>query len=186
MKLVVIIGAQAVGKMTVGQELQKLTGLRLFHNHMTIELVRNFFDYSTPEGKRLVQLFRREIFEAVSKSDLPGLIFTYVCPFNVPSYVEYLENLCALFESRGADSYIVELFAPVEIRLERNVTPNRLAEKPSKRDTAWTQRDIISSMEKYRLVSEPGEITMKNYLRIDNSNLSPEEAAQIISDFISK
>lgn len=34
MKLVFLIGNGAVGKMTVGQELMKLTGLRLFHNHI--------------------------------------------------------------------------------------------------------------------------------------------------------
>ena len=39
MKLVLIFGPQAVGKMTVGQELAKKTGLKLFHNHMTIELL---------------------------------------------------------------------------------------------------------------------------------------------------
>ena len=39
MKLVFLIGSGAVGKMTVGQELMKRTGLRLFHNHMTIEPV---------------------------------------------------------------------------------------------------------------------------------------------------
>ena len=38
-KLVLIIGAGAVGKMTVGQELMKITNLRLFHNHMMIEPV---------------------------------------------------------------------------------------------------------------------------------------------------
>ena len=48
MKLVLIIGAGAVGKMTVGQELMKITDLRLFHNHMMIEPVKinihkNFF-----------------------------------------------------------------------------------------------------------------------------------------------
>lgn len=42
MKLVLIFGPQAVGKMTVGQELAKITGLKLFHNHMTIDLVSNF------------------------------------------------------------------------------------------------------------------------------------------------
>ncbi len=35
MKLVFMIGDAAVGKMTVGQELMKRTGLRLFHNHKT-------------------------------------------------------------------------------------------------------------------------------------------------------
>lgn len=38
-KLVLIVGAGAVGKMTVGQELMKITNLRLFHNHMMIEPV---------------------------------------------------------------------------------------------------------------------------------------------------
>ena len=51
MKLILIFGPQAVGKMTVGQELATLTGLKLFHNHMTIDLVSPIFDYSTTEAK---------------------------------------------------------------------------------------------------------------------------------------
>ncbi len=43
MKLVLIIGSGAVGKMTVGQELMKITDLRLFHNHMMIEPVLDVF-----------------------------------------------------------------------------------------------------------------------------------------------
>ena len=43
MKLIFLIGDAAVGKMTVGQELMKITDLRLFHNHMTIELVIEIF-----------------------------------------------------------------------------------------------------------------------------------------------
>ena len=42
MKFVVIFGPQAVGKMTVGQEIEKITGLKLLHNHMTIELLEPF------------------------------------------------------------------------------------------------------------------------------------------------
>jgi shikimate kinase len=43
MKLVILFGPPAVGKMTVGQQLANLTGFKLFHNHMTIELALNFF-----------------------------------------------------------------------------------------------------------------------------------------------
>ena len=35
MKFVIIFGPPAVGKMTVGYELAKFTGLKVFHNHMT-------------------------------------------------------------------------------------------------------------------------------------------------------
>ena len=62
MKFVMIIGPQAVGKMTVGQELAKITGLKLFHNHMTIELVTPFFNYSSEQGKKLVHSFRMQIY----------------------------------------------------------------------------------------------------------------------------
>ena len=39
MDLIVLIGSGAVGKMTTGQELMKITDFRLFHNHMMIEPV---------------------------------------------------------------------------------------------------------------------------------------------------
>lgn len=76
MKFVIIFGPPAVGKMTVGYELAKLTGLKLFHNHMTIDLVLNFFEFGAPQFQTLVGEFRRRIFEEVAASDLHGLIFT--------------------------------------------------------------------------------------------------------------
>lgn len=43
MKLVFLFGPQAVGKMTIGHELEKITQLKLLHNHMTIDLLHPFF-----------------------------------------------------------------------------------------------------------------------------------------------
>ena len=43
MKRLFLIGDTAVGKMTVGQKLMIITGLRLFHDHMTIEPVIEIF-----------------------------------------------------------------------------------------------------------------------------------------------
>ena len=182
MKLVVILGPQAVGKMTVGQELQRITELKLFHNHMTIDLVANFFAYSSAEGRRLVQLFRQEIFTAVAKSDLYGMIFTYVCDFNDSEDWEYLENLYEPFRKNDAELYFIELEACMEIRLERNKTPNRLKHKPTKKDLAFTERDIKESTINYRLNSEEGEIKNENYLRINNTDLFPDKVAAIIKD----
>ncbi|WP_449537687.1 AAA family ATPase [Ferdinandcohnia sp. Marseille-Q9671] len=182
MKLVLLFGPQAVGKMTVGQELTKLTDLKLFHNHMTIDLVSHFFDYGTDEGKRLVKLFRQEIFEEVSKSDLYGMIFTFVWMFNLKSDWDYVAELAELFESRGATVYYVELEADLDERLERNKTPNRLEHKPKKRDIEWSENDIKQTMEKHRLNSVEGEIPFQNYLKINNTNLSAEEVAIMIKD----
>lgn len=182
MKFVLLFGPQAVGKMTVGQELEKITGLKLFHNHMTIELVSPFFSYGTETGKRLVGLFRQEIFEAVSKSDLEGIIFTYVWAFNDQNDWDYVDRVCELFEARGATTYFVELEADFEERIERNKTPHRLQQKPTKRNIERSERDLRSTMEKYRLNSDAGEIKKENYIRINNTKLSPEETAKIIKE----
>ena len=49
-KFVLIFGPQAVGKMTVGQELAKMTDLKLFHNHMTIDLLEPLYGFSSKCG----------------------------------------------------------------------------------------------------------------------------------------
>ncbi|MEL6142999.1 MAG: hypothetical protein AAFU67_15430, partial [Bacteroidota bacterium] len=64
--------------MTVGQELAKITGLKLLHNHISLELANRFFPWSTPEFNRIDRLIRFGIFREVAASDLPGLIFTFV------------------------------------------------------------------------------------------------------------
>lgn len=128
-----IFGPQAVGKMTVGQELAKITDLKLFHNHMTIDLLESLFGFN-PEMWRLVNLFRKEIFEAAAKSDLEGLIFTYVWGFDLQSDWDYVNQVCEIFESKGGTVYFVELEADLEERLNRNKSPHRLEHKPTKRN----------------------------------------------------
>lgn len=183
MKLVTIIGPQAVGKMTVGQELAKITGLKLFHNHMTIELVSPFFDYGSEEGKRLVHSFRMQLFEAMAKSNQEGLIFTFIWAFDEGKKEEdYYYKIRNIFEKQGAEIYLVELEANLEERIKRNETVNRLTHKPTKRNLEWSRKEIIEGVEKHRLNSYPGEIKEKNYLRIDNTNLPPEEVAKIIKE----
>ncbi|MEK5530406.1 shikimate kinase [Viridibacillus sp. FSL H7-0596] len=180
MKFVVLFGPQAVGKMTVGQELEKITELKLFHNHMTIELVNPFFEYGTKEGNRLVSLFRQEIFEEVSKSNLYGLIFTYVWAFDLQADWDYVNEISNIFESKGGTVYFVELEADFEERIDRNQSPNRLEHKPTKRNIENSESDLKRTFAKYRLNSQEGEIKKENYIKINNTNLNPVEVAKII------
>ena len=72
MNLIVLIGSGAVGKMTVGQELMKITNYRLFHNHHMIEPVIEIF------GKfdgALVTKLREDVFDAFLRTDYTGMIF---------------------------------------------------------------------------------------------------------------
>ncbi len=66
MKLLFLFGNAAVGKMTVGQELMKITNLRLFHNHMAIEPVLEIFGTYDPD---IIKLFRDVVFHNFAKSN---------------------------------------------------------------------------------------------------------------------
>lgn len=179
MKLVFLIGNAAVGKMTVGQELTKITDLRLFHNHMTIEPVLDIFGYFN--GKAITRM-RDIIFEEFADSEHYGLIFTYMWAFNQQSDWDYVGHVCDIFRKHNADIYYVELVASKEIRLQRNVTENRLKNKSSKRDIEMSNQRVMNDDAKYRCVSNEGEIPFDNYIKIDNSNLSADVVAKMIKE----
>lgn len=183
-KLVILLGPHAVGKMTVGQELSKLTGLRLFHNHMSIELARKLFDHSEKEWGILNGTIRQTVFELFAKGDFPGLIFTYMCAFDLQSELEYLQGIIDLFKANGADCFVVELCADFNVRLVRNKSENRLLHKESKRNLEWSEAEMRRTSEKYRLNSYEGEkLPFENYMKLDNTDLPPEEAARKIMEY---
>lgn len=116
MKLLFIIGDAAVGKMTVGQELMKITDLRLFHNHMTIEPVIEIF--GRYDGKTISEI-RDTIFKNYAASDNYGMIFTMMMDFDMPSEWEYLEHVKGIFEPYVADFYYVELDCSARNKTEK-------------------------------------------------------------------
>lgn len=182
MKLVLIFGSAAVGKMTVGQELMKRTGLRLFHNHMTIEPVLEIFgSFET----KTIQRLREVIFEEFAESGQKGMIFTFMWAFNQQEDWDFIARIRQIFEERNpaTEFYYVELVADQQVRLQRNATPNRLANKASKRDLAASNARLLREDEAYRLESLPGELLFENYLKIDNTNLLAEDAARQIQEY---
>ncbi len=165
--------------MTVGQELAKITEMRLFHNHMTIEPVLEVFgryDF------KVIDRLRNVFFEEFAESDNYGMIFTFMWAFDSEDNWEYVRKICGLFEQKNAGIYYAELFAPQEIRLKRNITENRLSNKPSKRNLDASEWNLLQMDKEGRYVSNDGEITFKNYIKIDNSKLSPEICAKMIKE----
>jgi chloramphenicol 3-O-phosphotransferase len=102
--------------------------------------------------------------------------------FDHQSNWDYIESLVDIFKREGADIYYVELVAPQEIRLERNKTENRQRNKASKKNVEFSASLILNEDANYRLVSNDGEIPFDNYIKIDNSNLSPDNVAKMIKE----
>ena len=181
--LVWLCGPPAVGKMAVGLELSQLTGIPLFHNHVSIEAVLPVFEYGTPPFNRLVGAFRDQMFVEAAASDLPGLIFTMMWAFDLPSDLQFVEKQKSVFESRGGRTVFVELQADLETRIARNESQLRLSSKPSKRDIAASRERMIAADSRYQLDSK-GAFPFVDHLRIDNTDLAPWDVAeQIVSHF---
>ena len=182
MKLLIILGNTSVGKMTVGQEVVKITDFRLFHNHVMIEPILDIFGGFNND---VIVKLRDVVFQEFAKSDLYGLIFTYMWDFDEKAEWasrKQIDRVCEIFEQVNAEIYVVELVASQEVRLQRNSTENRLRNKASKLDIERSNKMLINDDVDYRCESHDGELSFANYIKIDNSNLPPETVAKMIKE----
>ena len=177
--LIVVAGPQAVGKMTVAEAIKEKLGYSIMVNHDSIEVSKKIFDNNIEASRELNKLIRKNVFQIAIKNNV-NLIFTFVVAFDMQEDIDYLNKLKEMFEASGGNFYFVELEADLETRLDRNKTPHRLEEKKSKRDVEWSEKDLLETMEKYRLNSNEDEKLFENQIKINNSNLKPDEVANIV------
>lgn len=174
--LIIVCGPQAVGKMVVAESLRDKLKYNLMINHDSIEVSDRIFGFATPAQKEFNRFFREKAFELAIKYNV-DLIFTYVCAFEMQEERDYLTGLHDLFVNNGGGFYFVELSADLEARLSRNETPYRLERKASKKDLVWSRDNLLRDAENHRLNSEKDEFWFENHLKIDNTNLSPDQVA---------
>jgi hypothetical protein len=185
MRLLVLLGPPAVGKMTIGRAITERSAYRLFHNHHSIEMLLDVFDYGTPPFATLNTEIRRRVIEEGARAG-SDLVFTFVCAMELQEDADYLRRLIAPYAESGGDVAFVELLAGLETRLERNRTELRLAEKKSKRDVEWSDANV-RELEQHRMTSDPsvdgpGERLLAEHrtLRLDTTARTPGESADVI------
>jgi len=76
MQLIFIHGPAACGKLTVATELAAITGLRLFHNHLTVDLVAALFEFGSEPFVRLRESIWLDAFREAGEADR-SLVFTF-------------------------------------------------------------------------------------------------------------
>jgi len=177
--LVIICGPQAVGKMTVAESLRDKIKYNLMMNHDSIEVSDKIFGFATLAQKEFNAIFREKAFETAVKHGV-DMLFTYVCAFEMQEEREYLCGLADLFQKSGGEFYFVELSADLETRLKRNETPHRMERKASKRDVAWSKSNLLNDMKKHKLNTDNDEFWFENHIKIDNTDLTPDEVADMI------
>jgi adenylate kinase family enzyme len=169
MKLIIIYGPPAAGKLTVARELERIIDARVFHNHQTIDLARAIMTQEQADRSRLVTRLRRTVFEAAATADA-SLIFTVVYEHGVDD--DFIDNLIEPVIEGGGEVLFV-LLSPRRQELETRVKA--------------VSRRSFSKIQDVKVLAQvlgdhemTKEMSGKQTLRIDNSELSAADAAALI------
>lgn len=172
MQFVLLYGRPAVGELTVGRELARLTGYRLFDNHLIVDAALAVYDFGTPQFIALREALWRAAFTEIAKDQaLPGLIFTFNPEQTVPQ--RFVDDLFALFTVAGVETRCVELTAPEDVIEQRLENADR------------RQKGKLIDLELYRQLRADGTfatpVITHNRLVIDTADVTAEEAARKIA-----
>ena len=176
-----IIGAPASGKMTIGQELSRLTASTLFYNHQAIDFALEIYQDYTEEMWEFVRGMTFSFLGASARNQR-SVILTDVIDFSNQYQLMYLKQIQDLLDNFHQEILFVELETSLEERLRRNRTENRLKHKPLKRHIEISEREILETTETLQLNSQHQPNELHHYLKINNTNLSAEEVAKQIQD----
>ena len=171
MNLVFLHGPPAVGKLTVARELSRLTGFRLFHNHLTVDLVSSLFSF----GSEPFILLREQIWLAAfaeAARQQVSLIFT----FNPERTVRerFVQDTIDTVENAGGKVIFVELTC-AEKELERRIE-----------DASRREFGKLASVEQYRSLRGSGAFQfpkLPSGLTLDTTQL-PAESARLIGEYV--
>ncbi|HEX6956965.1 MAG TPA: AAA family ATPase [Ferrovibrio sp.] len=171
MQLVFLYGKPATGKLTVARELAGLTGYKLFHNHLTVDLLLSVFEFGSTPFVALREEIWLSVFARAAKERLHGLIFTFAPETTVrPTFIE--RALDIVFAA-GSRIRFVELTCPMEEVYRRIDSQSR------------RQSGKLTSHEVYERLEKAGVFATshmpKAEVTIDTGTLSPRDAAQKIA-----
>lgn len=171
MKLVYIYGPSGVGKLTVAEALAELTGYKVFHNHLTVDLVGSLFEFGSEAHTRLKRKLRLDIFRYAAEEGLEGLIFTFV--YSHPGSLPFVRQVQELAQEVGIELLLVRLSATVE-QLEKRIVGESRG-RFGKPRSVESLHSMLAEWDMGQAI--PGVRS----LEIENTHLSPGEVAHKIA-----
>lgn len=169
MNLLFLYGPPASGKLTVAQELSRLTGYPVFHNHLTRDLVRSIYPGKVMDHYDLVDTLREEVMKYCAIHNT-SLIFTFV--YNGPEDNDVVAKRVNTVVNNGGNVLFVELTAPHNVLLDRVTNESR------KQHKKIIERETLASLLKEKSYST---VPYDNVLKIETSTMNPEQAAIVIA-----
>ncbi|MFC7625018.1 hypothetical protein [Microlunatus sp. GCM10028923] len=173
MELIYLYGPPAVGKLTVANELARRTGIRVFHNHLSIDCIRPVFDFGTEPFWRQVHAIRENVLAEAARSGT-NLIFTTV--YAGPASESQTSRRFDAVRRNGGR------VRPVRLVCDRSITESRVTDlRRSELGKLATVDGLRRAWEKEDLAAVIPDVET---LTLDTSVLDPAAAAgKIIETF---
>lgn len=169
MKCIFIHGPISSGKLTIGTRLAELTGYRLFHNHLAVDLALSMFEFGTDAFVEYREHVWLEGFRLAAENAV-SLIFTFSPESTVR--LGFPERCRSLIEGLGGELLFVELRCPDAVIEERIENKSRARFKK------------LASASEYRRLKAAGAFKYPempcSMLTIDTSTQSAENSAEEI------
>src|SRR3982750_3735849 len=122
MKLIIIHGPPAAGKLTVANALSKKTGFKVFHNHLSIDCVRPVIEFGTDAFWSINQSIRRQIIAEAARLGVDVIqTFCYAKGEDDDNFQDFIDAA----ENNGGEVHIVLLHCTNEERKKRIVDESR-------------------------------------------------------------
>ena len=168
MKLIFIYGPPASGKLTIAEILSERTGIPLFHNHLSRDLVKDIYGDKLRDNYELVDRIRFDVLDYCSKNQT-DLIFTYV--YEGEDDDENVRQFIDIIEKNNGEVVFVELTAKKEDLISRVDNESRMMFK--KLTDPGVMEKITQDMSVY-------SIPFVSSLKINTSQLSPNDSVNTI------
>ena len=169
MKLIFIYGPPAVGKLTVAKELARLTGYKLFHNHLLTDIVSKFFKIGSKPFLDLLYKIRLNVLEAAAKNKFKGHIATTLYAPSANSN-KFIKNTIKKIKLYGGKIYFVRLYC------SRRELFKRVRKHDRKQFGKINEsKELTKVLKKWALFEK---IPFVKSFSIDNTNVSAKEVAK--------
>jgi hypothetical protein len=173
MKLVFIYGPPAVGKLTVAKKLSKITKFKLFHNHLTVDLLNTVLKFGTDSYFKLNDKIRLSILEEAAKQNVKGVVFTF--SHSYPEDTRWAKRVARRIKKFNGKVYFVHIVCEKEQLTIRVKHSSR--KKFHKVKTTKKLQEVLKKWDFFTT------IPLVDCLVIDNPNLAPEKVASKIKAY---
>jgi chloramphenicol 3-O-phosphotransferase len=123
MRLIFIYGMPATGKLTIAQELKRITGFPVFHNHLAVDLLLSTFEFGSEPFVVLREQIWLSVFEQAARAGHAGLIFTFAPEASVRD--SFIPEAIKIVEAGGGTVDFVQLTCPNDEIRRRLAHPSR-------------------------------------------------------------